>query len=99
MVVVGHSWSLLGIPGVPMLGGITIHHLGVYIFFSIEWVPAQRELGALPQARRVHDPPVPANLPALMLVVLVTVFIAGPALTSLPAAAYWGSGQTLASTC
>ncbi|MCB1297850.1 MAG: acyltransferase [Microthrixaceae bacterium] len=94
MVVVGHSWSLLGIPGVPMLGGITIHHLGVYIFFSISgyllsvsWARSPRP-GAFMIRRCLRI------FPALMLVVLVTVFIAGPLLTSLPAAAYWGSGQT-----
>lgn len=35
MVIVGHSWSLLGLDGVPTLAGITIHHLGVSVFFAI----------------------------------------------------------------
>ncbi len=94
MVVVGHSWSLLGIPGVPTLGGVTIHHLGVYIFFSISgyllsvsWARSPRP--AVFMIRRCLR-----IFPALILVVLVTVFVVGPLLTTFSAASYWGSDQT-----
>ncbi len=94
MVVVGHSWSLLGIPGVPTLGGITIHHFGVYIFFSISgyllsvsWARAPRP-GAFMIRRCLRI------FPALILIVLLTVFFIGPVMTTLPAADYWSSNQT-----
>lgn len=94
MVIVGHSWSLLGLDGVPTLAGITIHHLGVYVFFAISgfllstsWVRSPRP-GAFMIRRCLRI------FPALFLVVLATVFAIGPALTTRAATDYWGSSDT-----
>lgn len=55
MVVIGRSWSLLGIPGVPSLAGITIHHLGVYIFFAISGFLLSVSWSRSPQTGCLHD--------------------------------------------
>lgn len=94
MVVVGHSWSLLGIPGVPTMGGITIHHLGVYIFFSISGYLLSVSWARSPRPAAFMVRRCLRIFPALILVVLVTVFVIGPVMTTLLAADYWGSSQT-----
>lgn len=94
MVIVGHSWSLLGLDGVPTLAGITIHHLGVYVFFAISgfllstsWLRSPRP-GAFMIRRCLRI------FPALFLVVLATVFVLGPLLTRIQPSDYWQSGMT-----
>lgn len=94
MVIVGHSWSLLGLPGVPTLAGITIHHLGVYVFFTISgfllstsWTRSPRP-GAFLLRRCLRI------FPALWLVVLLTIAVLGPVLTTLPLSDYAASPET-----
>lgn len=94
MVVIGHSWSLLGLPGVPRLAGISIHHLGVYIFFAISGFLLSVSWSRAPQPIAFITRRCLRIFPALILVVLVTVFVLGPLLTTLPSADYWSSSQT-----
>lgn len=94
MVIVGHSWSLLGISGVPTLGGITIHHLGVYFFFAISGYLISSSWSRSPRPTTFLIRRGLRIFPALILVVFTTVFIIGPLLTALPATSYWSSPQT-----
>ncbi len=94
MVIIGHSWSLLGLRGVPTLAGITIHHLGVYVFFAISgfllstsWTRSPRP-GAFLLRRCLRI------FPALALVVLLTIAVLGPALTTLTVSEYLSSPDT-----
>jgi len=83
-VVIGHAWPLTGVPAAPRLGGHLIYHDAVYVFFAISgfliassWARSPRPLGFLRnRALRIF--------PALALVVLVTVFAIGPAVTTSP---------------
>lgn len=93
LVIIGHAWSLTGSPGVPRLAGISIHHLGVYIFFAVS--------GFLIARSWERDGRAPAFLirralrifPALFVVVVTTAFVLGPLLTN-DRGGYWASGQT-----
>lgn len=93
-VVVGHSWPLLGIDGVPRYAGISIHHLGVYVFFTISgyllarsWSRAPRPLPFL--VRRIFR-----IFPALVVTVALTAFVIGPVVTARSVNEYWGNPQT-----
>lgn len=94
MVVVGHSWSLLGIPGVPRLADGSIHHLGVYIFFAISGFLLSASWSRSPRPVAFMIRRCLRIFPALFLVVFVTVLVLGPALTTLPSDDYWSSRQT-----
>lgn len=92
LVIIGHAWPLSGLKHAPEIGGITIHHLGVYIFFSISgyllsvsWHRAARPLPFL--LRRMLR-----IFPALILTVCITVFLLGPAISAAPD--YWRSDAT-----
>jgi peptidoglycan/LPS O-acetylase OafA/YrhL len=93
-VVVGHAWSLLGIRGVPTYAGITIHHLGVYVFFSISGYLLARSWSRAPRPIPFMVRRVFRIFPALVLTVAVTVCVAGPLVTNATAAEYWGSSRT-----
>lgn len=94
MVIIGHSWPLSGESDVPRLAGISVHHLGVYIFFSIS--------GFLLAASWRRDPRPIAFLlrrsmrifPALIVVVAVTVAVIGPLVSDASAGEYWGAAET-----
>jgi peptidoglycan/LPS O-acetylase OafA/YrhL len=95
LVVVAHSWALTGRGGGPTLGGDTLGGVGVAIFFAISgylvcqsWVVDSR-LPAFLAKRALR------LLPALVVAVLISTFVVGPAFTSLPAGAYLSHGQTL----
>lgn len=96
MVIVGHAWPLSGLKGAPTYSGITIHHLGVYIFFTISGYLLARSWARAPQ-------PMPFLLrralrifPGLFLVVLVTVFLIGPVVSTAAPRGYWGGTSTWA---
>jgi len=94
MVIIGHSWSLLGLRGVPTLAGITIHHLGVYVFFAISGFLLSTSWTRSPRPGTFLLRRCLRIFPALALVVLLTVAVLGPALTTLPIAEYASSPET-----
>ncbi|MGO1855121.1 MAG: acyltransferase family protein [Microbacteriaceae bacterium] len=93
-VVVGHAWSLLGIEGVPTYAGITVHHLGVYVFFSISGYLLARSWSRAPRPIPFMVRRVFRIFPALVLAVAVTVCMVGPLVTEATGAEYWGSSRT-----
>jgi peptidoglycan/LPS O-acetylase OafA/YrhL len=89
-VLVGHAWPLTGISERPLVGGLKLFDLGVYVFFSLSgyliatsWARSPRVVPFL--LRRVFR-----ILPALVVVVLVTTFVLGPLVSTLGAAGYFG---------
>ena len=94
-VLVGHSWPLTGRKPEPFPGGWdTLGGIGVGIFFVISGflVAASRErsatVGSFLNKRALRI------LPGFTLVCLLSVFLLGPALTTLPLADYFDHSQT-----
>ncbi|MFM0349761.1 acyltransferase family protein [Paraburkholderia sp. RL17-347-BIC-D] len=93
IVIVGHSYSLVGLTQ-PTIFGMTLASYGVTIFFCIS--------GYLISGSWMSDPSVYRYLakrflrifPGLITVVLVTVFIAGPLLTTVSMRDYFASQDT-----
>lgn len=94
MVIVGHAWPLSGVKYAPSLAGITIHHLGVYVFFVISGYLLTRSWHRSPRPAAFLVRRALRIFPALFVVVLVTVFVVGPILSTVRAGEYWGSGET-----
>jgi peptidoglycan/LPS O-acetylase OafA/YrhL len=93
-VLVGHAWPLTGRSGAPVVAGILLSHLAVFVFFSISgylittsWLSSPRVWGYL--RRRVAR-----IFPALIVVVLITVLVVGPAVSTLSPAEYFHEPQT-----
>ncbi|MGL3150790.1 acyltransferase family protein [Microbacterium sp. A82] len=94
MVIVGHAWPLSGLSGVPTFAGIRIHHLGVYIFFAISGYLLATSWERDPRAIQFLIRRCLRIFPALIVVVVLTVFLIGPVASTLPAADYWASSDT-----
>ena len=92
-VVVGHTWPLLGTGGVPTYAGISIHHLGVYVFFTISGYLLARSWSRAPQPLPFLTRRVFRIFPALVVTVVLTTFVIGPVVTALSAKDYWGNPQ------
>ncbi|MCU1418375.1 MAG: acyltransferase family protein [Schumannella sp.] len=93
-VVVGHAWPLTGLTHPPAVAGIPMFTIAVYVFFTLSgylvgtsWVRDPRPLAFL--TRRVSR-----IFPALIVVVVLTVFVIGPLVTTLPIAHYFASPTT-----
>lgn len=94
LVLVGHAWILSGLKGVPVFAGIAIHHLGVYIFFAISgyllgtsWTRNSDAIAFL--VRRCFR-----IFPALIGVVLLSIFVLGPLATGSARAEYFVDAMT-----
>lgn len=93
-VLVGHAWPLTGEPGSPVLAGIQVFTLAVYVFFALSgylvatsWARSPRPASfLLRRAGRIF--------PALIVVVVSTVFLIGPAVTVVSARDYFSSAAT-----
>ncbi|MDT0157048.1 acyltransferase [Microbacterium sp. ARD32] len=94
MVVIGHAWPLTGHVGVPRLGGISIHHLGVYVFFAISGFLLATSWARDPRAGAFLLRRALRILPALIVVVLVSMLAIGPLITTATADEYWRSSTT-----
>lgn len=94
LVIVGHAWPLSGMTGVPRFAGISIHHLGVYIFFVISGYLLATSWERRPRAVPFLIRRCMRIFPALIVVVAFTVFAIGPLATVLPIVQYWSSGET-----
>ena len=92
-VIVGHSFTLTGVAAAPRVLGIPIHSLGLYAFFAIS--------GYLISTSWHRNPNLAAYLtnrclrifPALILVVLATTFLIGPAASVLSSIDYLRSSM------
>lgn len=87
-VVVGHSFTLTGIDPAPRVLGIPIHSLGLYAFFAISGYLIATSWHRNPALVPFLINRILRILPALLVVVVVTVVFIGPAVTSLETAQY-----------
>ncbi len=95
-VLVGHAFPLTGMPHPPLLAGLKLFDLGVYVFFSLSgfliatsWRRAPRVVPFL--LKRVFR-----IFPALVLLVLVTTFVLGPLVSAVGAAGYFADAGSWA---
>lgn len=88
MVVVGHSYELQGLPS-PVLLDANLAAFAVRVFFVISGYLVCESWSRDPNLARYFLRRALRIFPALAVVVLVTTFAAGPALSALPAAAYF----------
>lgn len=94
-VVVGHAHILGGYPGeIPALFGIPVHVLGVAVFFVISgWLIT----GSWERSRSVPEYVTSRALriaPLLWAVVLLSTFVLGPVMTTLPTGEYLAHPET-----
>lgn len=93
-VVVAHAWPLTGFGQAPLVGGIKVFHLGVYVFFALS--------GYLVTTSWSRDPRLGPYLirrasrifPALIALVLLTVLVVGPLVSTLGPGEYFSSPMT-----
>ncbi|SMH50511.1 Peptidoglycan/LPS O-acetylase OafA/YrhL, contains acyltransferase and SGNH-hydrolase domains [Rathayibacter oskolensis] len=94
-VIVGHGFVLLGEPA-PRLLGLPLHSLGVSVFFCVSGYLVAGSAERAPSVGRFLRHRVLRIVPALAVVVVVTMLVIGPLASSLPLGAYLASGETWA---
>jgi len=94
LVLVGHAYPVGGEAGAPCFAGIPINQFGVMIFFAISGYLITKSLMADSNLGRFAVKRALRIMPALVVLVLITVFVAGPAMTVLSIPAYLASPQT-----
>ncbi|MGV8884375.1 MAG: acyltransferase family protein [Microbacteriaceae bacterium] len=93
-VLIGHAWPLTGVGYPPEIGGIKIYHLAVFVFFAVSGYLITTSWQRTPVVRRFLAARFLRIFPALILVVVLTVFVVGPLATRIPLGEYFGSSQT-----
>ncbi len=92
-VLYGHMFVLMGQP-VPMLLGTSLHGLGIDIFFCVSGYLITLSWQADPVPARFIRRRALRILPGLAGVLVFSVFVLGPLVTTLPLGAYFSAGQT-----
>jgi peptidoglycan/LPS O-acetylase OafA/YrhL len=93
IVIFGHAFRLTGDVG-PAFAGTTIATLGVKIFFVVSGYLVAQSWLRDPHPRRFLQRRLLRIVPALVAVVVLTVFVLGPAVTSLPILGYLADQRT-----
>ena len=92
-VLVAHSFAVAGAEE-PSVGGESIGTLGVYVFFGISGFLIAQSWTSDPHLWRYLAKRSLRILPALVVVLLVTAFVVGPLLTTLPVGSYLSQSET-----
>lgn len=95
MVIHGHGWVLSGGEG-PGLWAVPFARVGLDVFFSISGYLVTRSWERTPRLPAFLAKRCRRIFPGLVACVLLTVLVVGPLATTLPLAAYLGSGATWA---
>ncbi|MFC5430199.1 acyltransferase family protein [Paraburkholderia denitrificans] len=93
LVIVGHAFALNGATA-PTILSIPVHGYGVAIFFSISGYLVASSWLSDPNAARFFAKRALRIFPALIMIVLVTVFMFGPAVTTLSRSDYFANPAT-----
>jgi peptidoglycan/LPS O-acetylase OafA/YrhL len=95
LVILGHSYVLLGSAAVPpRIFGEPLHGLGVHVFFIISGYLISKSWLRRPDLRTYLAARALRIFPALVVAVVLTVFVAGPVLTTLDSRDYFASSDT-----
>lgn len=95
LVLYGHSFVFLGLPEPLFLGWIPLGPLGVYIFFSISGYLVTESWDRDPSAFRFLMRRILRIIPGLAVVILLSVFILGPIVTTISMKDYFASPHTM----
>jgi peptidoglycan/LPS O-acetylase OafA/YrhL len=93
LVIFGHAFRLTGEAGVTFAGS-GVATTGVKVFFVISGYLVAQSWLRDPDPRRFLQRRVLRIVPGLAAVVLITTFVLGPALTNLPAPAYFADPRS-----
>ncbi|TFD49299.1 acyltransferase [Cryobacterium frigoriphilum] len=93
-VVIGHGYVLHGETPAPRVGGIPLHTLGLYIFFTVSGYLITSSWNRWPNLPSFLRNRALRILPALAAVVLLTVLVIGPLATDLTLSEYLTSYPT-----
>ena len=93
LVIVGHAFRLTGEAG-PAFAGAGVATTGVKIFFVISGYLVTQSYMRDADPRRFLQRRLLRIVPGLAAVVLLTVFVLGPLLSTLPAATYFADAST-----
>lgn len=98
-VIITHSFALLGMPQHDLLflasgRNLSFSILGVYIFFVISGYLVTGSLMRTPSLASFFVKRLLRIFPGLIVVVFLSVFVAGPLLTSLPVGEYFSKAET-----
>jgi peptidoglycan/LPS O-acetylase OafA/YrhL len=93
-VLVGHAFTLTGTGSVPRVGDLPLHSLGVGIFFAISGYLIARSWRRNPDLFRFFRHRVLRIFPALVVVVVLTVFVVGPLFTTRGLNRYFSDPET-----
>ena len=98
-VLVSHAWPITGGPGtvepLERLTGFTLGTLSVFVFFTISGFLITRSFDRQPTVTRWLAARILRLFPALVVVLVLTVAVLGPLVTTLPAHAYFDAARTL----
>lgn len=94
MVLIGHSFAFLGLPEPTFMGWVTLGPLGVYIFFAISGYLVAQSWESDPHPLRFLQRRALRIFPGLIVCTMLSVFVLGPLLTSLPLSDYFLSIYT-----
>jgi peptidoglycan/LPS O-acetylase OafA/YrhL len=93
-VIIGHSCPVVGYGDSPLVLGREIQGLGVNVFFSISGYLVAKSWLRQANLARFFRNRVLRIFPALIVVTLISVFVLGPLLTTLPLGAYFANPET-----
>jgi peptidoglycan/LPS O-acetylase OafA/YrhL len=92
-VVVSHSFAIAG-AAQPSIGGEQLGRVGVHAFFAISGFLIAQSWTVDPHLGRFFVKRCLRIFPALIVMLLLTTLVLGPALTVFSAGDYWGAGDT-----
>jgi peptidoglycan/LPS O-acetylase OafA/YrhL len=91
LVIWGHAYPLLNVPGVPGFMGASIHTFAVQVFFAVSGYLVVASWARDPSPWRFFVKRALRILPALAVVVAASALVLGPIVTTLTAREYFSS--------
>jgi peptidoglycan/LPS O-acetylase OafA/YrhL len=96
LVLIGHSYIFLGRPERLFLGMTPLGPVGVYIFFIISGYLVTASWDRDPQLSRYFARRLLRIIPGLAVCIVLSIFVLGPLMTTLPLKTYFGQSTTYA---